>query len=61
MTECIIVIRNPRNNRIIIVDDDDGNGPAVFPDRDAAIDCAFNHQPLCRAGFPYQIVELDEL
>lgn len=58
--ECVILVRHP-NGKIIAVTDDDSEQIAVFKHRDEAIDCALNKQPLCRAGYPYQIVECDEL
>ena len=58
--ECVILVRHP-SGKVIAVMDDESEQIAVFKDRDEAIDCALNRQPLCKAGFPYQIVECDEL
>lgn len=60
MNECIIVFRNPGNDRVgFIAKDDDSGDPEVFPHHDAAVEFALKHSLL--QAWPFQIVELDEL
>lgn len=59
--ECVILCRNPGSGRVIYIGEDgDNDDIAVFTDRDDAIKAAGNI-PIIQAGWPYQIVELDEL
>jgi len=60
MSDCIIVIRIPSSGRVVIIGDDDSDDPAVFKDRDEAISQS-KKIPVIEAGYPFQIVELDEL
>lgn len=60
MDHCIL-FRNPQNNIVGFVSDaEDDDIIAIFPDEDAAIEAAEN-VPVIQAGWPYQIVCLDEL
>lgn len=54
----IIVTRNPRNNRIVVISDGDDNDPdpAVFKTYSEAISAA-DRVPVIVAGWPYTIVE----
>jgi hypothetical protein len=58
-TQCVILYRNSRNNRVGYVSDEDGESIAVFESEAEAMETA--HQvPICQA-YPYQIVELSDL
>lgn len=57
--ECVILVRHP-NGKIIAIWDDETDQIEVFPNLDEAIKCA-DRQPIIKAGWPYQIVECDEL
>ncbi len=56
MDEYVILIRHS-NRGVIALMDDTMEMLAVFPDRDAAEECADEHA-LCQA-WPYQVVELE--
>lgn len=59
MSECVILFRNTSNQRVGFVTEDDCESIAVFPDREKAIQAAFN-VPILQA-YPWQLVELDEI
>lgn len=58
--ECVILFRNPFNDKIGFMPDSDGQ-IAVWPDHDAAVESIESFQPPKKKDWVYQIVELDEL
>jgi hypothetical protein len=59
--ECVILYRINGGKIEFVRDAPISISPEVFPDRDAAVDFAENHQPFRNVQVDYQIVELDEL
>ncbi len=58
--ECVILCRNPGSGRVIYIGEDDSDDIAVFANHDEAVVASANISSI-KAGWPCQIVELDEL
>lgn len=57
--ECVILFRNPHSGKVNFASEDEGS-IAVWPGPEDAIADAESFN-FVKAGYPYQIVELDEL
>lgn len=61
MVECVILFRNPKNDKVgYVANSDDNYEIAVFEGPHEA-DKVAQAVPVIKAGWPYQIVELEEL
>jgi hypothetical protein len=61
MTECVILFRNPTNDRVgFVANGEDDDGIAVFEGPHEADEVA-QTVPVIKAGWAYQIVELEDL
>lgn len=53
----ILLARNPRTNKLVIVTDGEDNVPVEFQDREEAIDAAAN--TMITKAWGYEIAEID--